>query len=65
MVSRHRSRQPAGALFDDDSDGRGFLGIIAESPERFELEVYAFTLMDDHYHLLLHTPEPKLSDAMP
>lgn len=41
-----------GTLFRDDADRRRFLGLVAELPERFSLEVHAFVLMDNHYHLL-------------
>jgi len=51
-------------LFYEDKDRQGFLGLAAELPERFGLEVHAFVLMDNHYHLLLRTPEPNLSQAM-
>ena len=53
-----------GALFLDDTDRRRFLGAVAELPERFGLEVHAFVLMDNHYHLLVRTREAHLSHAM-
>jgi hypothetical protein len=37
---------------------------VAQLPERFGLEVHAFVLMDNHYHLVVRTPEPNLSEAM-
>ena len=53
-----------GALFRDDEDRRRFLGTVAELPERFGLEVHAFVLMDNHYHLLVRTTEANLGHAM-
>lgn len=53
-----------GALFLDDTDRRRFLGAVAELPERFALEVHAFVLMPNHYHLLVRTREANLSHAM-
>jgi putative transposase len=53
-----------GALFLDDPDRRRFLGAVAELPERFSLEVHAFVLMPNHYHLLVRTGEANLSHAM-
>jgi hypothetical protein len=38
--------------------------LVAELPERFGMEVHAFVLMDNHYHLVVRTPEPNLSEAM-
>ena len=32
--------------------------------ERFEVEVYAYVLMDNHYHLLLKTNKPNISNSM-
>jgi REP element-mobilizing transposase RayT len=49
-----------GTLFRNDADRRRFLGALAELPERFGVEVHAFVLMDNHYHLLVRTPQPSL-----
>jgi REP element-mobilizing transposase RayT len=54
----------AGALFLDDTDRCRFLGAVAELPERFALEVHAFVLMHNHYHLLVRTTEANLSHAI-
>ncbi|HVR34214.1 MAG TPA: transposase, partial [Methylomirabilota bacterium] len=59
----HRGHR-GGILFGDDRDRRRFLGLVAELPERFALEVHAFVLMDNHYHLLARTREPNLSHAV-
>jgi REP element-mobilizing transposase RayT len=40
------------------------LGLLAERPDRFAIEVHAFVLMDNHYHLLLRTTEANLSQAV-
>jgi len=53
-----------GALFLDEADRRRFLGVVAELPERFELEVHAFVLMPNHYHVLVRTREANLSQAI-
>jgi putative transposase len=53
-----------GTLFVDDTDRRRFLGLVAELSDRFALEVHAFVLMDNHYHLLARTTEPNLSHAV-
>jgi hypothetical protein len=49
-----------GALFCDGADRRRFLDLVAELPDRFGLEVHAFVLMDNHYHLLLRMGEANL-----
>ncbi|MFA4874951.1 MAG: transposase [bacterium] len=45
-------------------DRRQFLSILGETVETFHIEVHAYTLMDNHYHLLIHTPEMGLARAM-
>src|SRR6266850_8549668 len=52
------------ALFRDDADRRRFLGLVAELPERFGLEIHALVLMHNHYHLLVRTGEANLSQAV-
>lgn len=61
VTSRGNRRE---AIYRTDTDRRRFLGLVAELPERFGVEVHAFVLMDNHYHLVVRTPEPNLSDAM-
>lgn len=53
-----------GALFLDDVDRRRFLGAVSELPDRYGLEVHAFVLMGNHYHLLVRTREANLSHAI-
>ena len=52
------------ALFRGDADRRRFLGLVSELPARFSVEVHAFVLMDNHYHLLLRCREANLSEAV-
>ena len=53
-----------GALYLDEADRRRFLAALAELPERYGLEVHAFVLMDNHYHLLVRTTQANLSHAI-
>jgi putative transposase len=53
-----------GALYLDEADRRRFLAALAEWPERSGLEVHAFVLMDNHYHLLVRTTQANLSHAI-
>ena len=48
----------------DDDDRRLFLTGLAEAGERFALDVFAYVLMGNHYHLLLRTRRANLSKAM-
>jgi len=40
-------------IFRDERDREHFVELLAELEARFGLEVHAFVLMDNHYHLLL------------
>ena len=51
-------------IFRDDADRRLFLSVLDRVVSRFQLRLYAYCLMDNHYHLLLETPEANLSKAM-
>jgi putative transposase len=61
VLSRGNQRQ---AIFIDDEDRLLFLGRLSEVAERFEVECYAYVLMNNHYHLLLRTRRANLSRAM-
>ena len=37
---------------------------VGEMSERFEMDVHAYVLMDNHYHLLVRTREANLKKAM-
>ena len=45
-------------------DRRGWLDTLAEASVKTGWRVHAYVLMDNHYHLLLETAEPNLSDGM-
>ena len=57
------SRGNAGEhIFKNTKDRLTFLDIIGEAAERFSLDVFAYVLMDNHYHLLLRTNQTNLSE---
>ena len=57
--------QNSGAeIFLDDGDRLRFLEILANTIERFGWICHAYCLMDNHYQLLVETPEPNLSRGM-
>jgi hypothetical protein len=41
-----------------------FLNTLGEMAGRFEAEVFAYVLMDNHYHLVFRTLRANLSRAM-
>ena len=61
ITSRGNNR---GDIYLGDEDHLMFLGILAEAVRRFRWIVHAYTLMTNHFHLVLETPEPTLSRGM-
>ena len=51
-------------VFRDDIDRRCFLRLLGESTQMWNIEVYAYSLLDNHYHLLIQTPDANISRAM-
>ncbi len=64
MVPHDEPGKPAGELFLNDDDRRGFIGTVAELPDRFRMEIHAVVLMDNHYRLVVRTPEANLSHGI-
>jgi len=52
------------AIFDDDQDRRSFLSTLEQVVSRFNWVCHAWCLMDNHYHLLIQTPDGNLSKGM-
>lgn len=53
-----------GDIFVDRRDRQRFLGTIEEMSQRFEIDIFAYVLMSNHYHLLLRTRRANLKKAM-
>ena len=53
-----------GKLFYTQSDYQRFIACLQRVSEKFNLNIFAFVLMGNHYHILLRTPEGNLSRAM-
>jgi len=51
-------------IFFDDDDRRRFLRQLEDNVRTHAIVLYAFVLMDNHYHLLLRTPRANLSQFM-
>ena len=52
------------AIFRDDRDRERFLDLLRVLADRFDVEVWAYVLMPNHYHLVLRTLRPNLSRAL-
>ena len=61
VTSRGNERK---SIFSDDSDRRKFLEIVASSVESYRVQVHAYVLMANHFHLLLMTPQGNLQSFM-
>ena len=48
-------------IFRQDRDRVHFLELLAQLPARFGAHLHAYVLMENHYHLLVETPEANLS----
>ena len=60
VTSRGNERRP---IFRDERDRCHFLELLEQWPPRFGVRLHAYVLMDNHYHLVLETPEANLSRA--
>jgi putative transposase len=61
VTSRGNARQD---IVLDDRDRILFLEKLTHVIDRFGWRCHAFCLMDNHYHLLIETPQPNLSRGM-
>ncbi|HTN71537.1 MAG TPA: transposase [Methylomirabilota bacterium] len=61
VTSRGNDRKP---IFRNDTDRELFLNILAHVTERFHWICHAYCLMNNHYHLVVETPDGNLSRGM-
>lgn len=61
VISRGNAYQN---IYRDDKDRNKFLDWIKDAVEIHNLIVHAYCLMNNHYHLLIETPDANLSKAM-
>lgn len=51
-------------IYESDDDRLRFLSVLAEVCDVFNWVCHAYCLMDNHYHLLIETPDANLSKGM-
>lgn len=61
VMNRANGRQ---AIFEDATDAQRFIALLEEIAAPLDWRCYAYCLMTNHYHLVLETPYPNLSDGM-
>jgi putative transposase len=52
------------AIFQEVRDYEHFLGLLEEMTSRYGVELHAYALMVNHYHLLIRTPQANASAAI-
>jgi len=52
------------AVFKDDQDRENFLRTLQHVNKRYNWLCHAYCLMDNHYHLLIETPDGNLALGM-
>jgi REP element-mobilizing transposase RayT len=60
-MNRGRRREE---IFTSPQDYQLFVEVLKEAAEIFHLQVAAYCLMPNHYHLLIHTPDGNVSRCM-
>lgn len=61
VMNRGANRQ---AIFKSTRHRNLFYTLLSEITDRFKIEIHAFCLMSNHYHLLVKTPHANLARAM-
>lgn len=51
-------------IFRDDRDREAFLNILFRSVNIYNIKIYGYILMDNHFHFLLETPLGNLGEVM-
>jgi putative transposase len=61
VTSRGNARK---RIYKDETDRLKFLDILAEINRKYNWLCHAYCLMDNHYHLIIETPDGNLSKGM-
>ena len=51
-------------IYQDDKDRENFLSVLGTVVKKYHWLCHAYCLMDNHYHLMIETPEANLSTGM-
>lgn len=51
-------------IYLEDADYQKFIQVLKEACQTYKVNITAYCLMSNHYHLLVHTPQANLSDFM-
>ena len=52
------------AIVHDEQDRRTFIKLLAEMASKYQVRIFAYCLMSNHYHLFIQTREKNLSNAL-
>jgi len=61
VLSRGNERND---IFRDDRDRLKFLDVMGDMADQYHIDIFAYTLMNNHYHILLRTNDANLSKGM-
>jgi len=61
VLNRGRRREK---IYFSEPDYELFMEIIGECVKLFDIEIHLYSLMPNHYHLVVHTPKANLSRSM-
>lgn len=61
VISRGIERR---SIYHSDRERERFLEFLKDSQEKFQIRIFAYCLMDNHYHLLIQIKEANLSQMM-
>ena len=61
VMNRAAGKKP---VFLDENNKYIFFEFLAETYKKYEIQINAFCLMNNHYHLLINTPKANLAEAM-
>ena len=61
VTARGNEQKP---IYRTDQDREHFLSLLAQLRERFAVNVHAYVLMDNHFHVMIETPQANLSQSM-
>lgn len=51
-------------IFFNDKQRHAFLRFLNEATKIYGIEIHAYCLMNNHYHIIIHTPRGNISQAM-